>query len=218
MGPLRPTSARAVSKIAEDDARRELSLVRGQIGDEIDCASHHVATVQRSLRTAKNLRAFQVQEVTEHAGGAREIDTIEVHRRARIGPGKDRIGPDPADGELGKAGVLGERHRGHQAGKIGDAVRLAPLQLFTGQHADGRRYFLKLAFSGLVRGDEDFFEDPNRQGHADDCGLAVDDSNDTSAGCETFERRGDDPVAARHGFENEASLVIRSCLQRRHPG
>jgi hypothetical protein len=90
--------------------------------------------------------------------------------------------------------------------------------LFAGQHADGRGYSLKLAFSGLVRGDEDFFEDLDRQGHADGCGLAVDDSNDTSAGCETSERRGDGPVAARHGFESEASLVIRSCLQRRHPG
>ena len=153
----RPADARLGAKQVEvpgDEPRRRFDLVRGLPGNQIESAADRVAAVQRSLRAAEHLDALELQEVSERRRGASKVDTVDVDRRARIGSGKDDVGADATDRQLGKAGVLGKRERRRKARDVRHRVGLGPLQLNPRQHAQRHRGRLQISLACSCGGDQ----------------------------------------------------------------
>ena len=67
-----------------------LEVVGGRPGDQVDRAADRVASIQGALRSAQHLDAIQIEKLHERHRRSREVDAVEVHRRARIRPGEQR--------------------------------------------------------------------------------------------------------------------------------
>ena len=97
-----------LAEVSGCDIGGRLEVVGWRPGYQVDRPADRVASIQGALRSAQHLDALQIEELDELHRRAREVDTVEVHRRARIRPGEHDIGADPADRELAVAGVLGQ--------------------------------------------------------------------------------------------------------------
>ena len=131
-----------------------LGLVGRRPGNQVHRAADNVAAVERPLRSAEHFDSLEVQKVSEQTRRAGQVDPVEIHGGTRVGPGKDGIGADAANGQLGEAGVLGEGDRGTEAGEVLDGVGVPARQLGGLQRAHGHRDRVQIALAAPGRGDD----------------------------------------------------------------
>src|SRR3954452_2799911 len=84
--------------VASGQADARLERVGRLPGDDVDRAADRVATVERPLRTPKDLDPLHVQKVHGRHRGVCDVDTIKVNGGARIGTGDRGVRANPADG------------------------------------------------------------------------------------------------------------------------
>ena len=145
------------------DTERRFLVARGCLRDQIDGAAEAVPAIERPLRAAKHFDPVEIQKIREHHGRPRQVHAIEIHSRARIGPGQHRIGAYPADGDLSAPGVLREGDSGCAPGDVLDRVILHPSQLVSGQDAHGHRDGLHISLARPRRRDDGLLQDQDRE-------------------------------------------------------
>src|SRR6185503_15945310 len=136
-GTLRAEGVVAASRQPHTHLRR----VRGLAGHNVDGATHGVAPVERTLRTAQDLDPLDVEEIRECHRRAREIDAVEMNSGAGIRPGEHGIAADATDADLRQAGVLTNGERRNETGERFDGPRLELLERAGRyrRYRDGRR-------------------------------------------------------------------------------
>ena len=108
----RAADPRVAVKRAEVPRRElggRLKFVCGRPGNQVHRPTDSVASIQRALRSAQHFDAVQIEKLHERHRRSCEVNAVEVHRRARIRPGVQNVGANPADCQLTEPGVLRKR-------------------------------------------------------------------------------------------------------------
>ena len=123
---------------ARADAEAGLGLARGPARQQVDGAGRRVLAVQRALRPAQHLHAFQVEQQALRLHREGEAHLVHVHAHGRGIVGAVVLEADAADAELRLAAA--ERgfdlQAGHLALQLVDLADAAGLEFVAGQHAD----------------------------------------------------------------------------------
>ena len=85
----RAADVRVSAKLGEVPGRElcgNLHVVGRRLGQHVDRAADRVASIQGALWTTQDLDAIEVEKLHELHRRAREVDTVEKHRGARIEP------------------------------------------------------------------------------------------------------------------------------------
>ncbi|MEJ2384646.1 MAG: hypothetical protein P8Y54_09630 [Xanthomonadales bacterium] len=146
--------------IAHQHARLRLELVARGLRDQPDGAARGVLAVQRALRAAQDLDAFDVVQLEQSALDARHVDVVQVHADGRV-ERLQRIGlTDAADVGVDTgvgAAALDQVQVGDGALDGIQVVGLQGLEFGPGEGADRHRHFLQGLFAPLG-GDDDLLE------------------------------------------------------------
>jgi hypothetical protein len=136
-------------EVAGAHTDRGARVVCGRTHDDVHGAADGIPSVQRSLWTAKDFDALDVQKIREHHGRPCQVDAVQIHRRAGIRSGKDGVRADAANGELCEASVLRERDRRRQPRHVLDVLNLLALEFAVLHHGHGDWRVLRVTVPGL---------------------------------------------------------------------
>ena len=122
--------------------------------------------------TTQDLDAIEVEKLHELHRRAREVDTVEIHRGARIRTGIDDVGADAADGELAETGVLRKGDRWRQRRPFAHGAGAQAREVGVRHGGDGHRNRLHVALAGLCGRHDRFLEERHakREGGGDPSG------------------------------------------------
>ena len=137
------------------DAQVRALIGERRFGVNLNQSAHRIASVQRSLRAAQYVDAFDVGVVEVESGLVDVGDIVHIQSHGRRVDART----DTADIDGGSKArtVVGDEHVGNESGQVLDGVHLCRLHVLLRKQGDGCGLFAQLAvfFGGCD--DEDFF-------------------------------------------------------------
>ena len=133
---------------------------RGSPGDEVDRTAGCVAPVERALRTAQDFHPLDIGDLHGQSLAARHIDTVEVHRDARVLRQLRVVVAHAAHEYTQGSGVRRMRRElqvGHVRSQVGNRINALGLELPTVEGRQRDRRVLQGLLT-LLRGNDDFLQ------------------------------------------------------------
>ena len=122
--------------------------------DDVDRTGGSVAPAQRALRTDIDLDPLDIEKGRTDAGGARQIDALEMRRGCGIAQFGIVARSDAADPHFDIAAIIGDGQPGQDVVEIGQILDTAPLQIVAAEAGGGAGEILEPLFAPVGSDDD----------------------------------------------------------------